>query len=167
MPPKALSTRAASPPLFALAVGLGVLLLPLAVMAEAGPPPPGVTPGMKVPIFTQLAYLCGAVATVMIAIIAFLMLGKCRHRAAHLGDAPSAESVTALRRSVMATLVTGLAITGGYLYLTYYALAVLVPTIKLPRFAYMLSTVTIATAAIGAFMIFIALRARRALPPKV
>jgi len=119
---------------------------------------------MKVPIFTQLAYLCGAVATVMIAIMAFLVLGTCRHRAANLGENPTPDAVKGLRRSVATTFVTGLLVSGGYLYLTYYALVILVPTIKLPRFAYMLSLVTICTAAVGLFMIFIALRSRRALP---
>ncbi len=164
MPHVSLPSPAALRRLVTLALGLGLVVYPLVVMAEAGPPPPGVTPGMKVSIFTQLAHLCGAVATVMIAIIALLILGKCRHRAANLGEAPTPEAVKTLRRSIAATLVTGVLVSGGYLYLTYYALVILVPTIKLPRFAYMLSVVTVCTAAVGLFMIFIGLRCRRALP---
>ena len=161
-----MTCRLTRPQLLALVAGLSVFVFPLLALGESGPPPPGVTPGMKVPIFTQLLYLCGAVATVMVAIIAFLILGKCRFRAANLGDSPTPAAVQALRWSVATTFLSGLTIAAGYFYLTYYALVILVPTIKLPRFAYMLSAVTILTALAGVFMMFVALRARRALPPK-
>jgi len=154
------------PDLITSVITIGLVLYPLFALAESGPPPPGVATGMKVPIITQLLYLCGAVATVMVAIIGFVVLGRCRYHAIHLGSDPSPAAVKELKRRITTTLVGGLLISGGYLYLTYYALAILVPTIKLPRFAYMLSIVTIGTAAAGLFMVFVALRCRRALPPR-
>jgi hypothetical protein len=142
------------------AIGL-LAALPFAALAEPGGAVGASGPSAPVSIMTQLVYLCGGVATVVLAIIAFLVVGKCKNLVVHLGESPTPEGLAELRRSVNATVSLGAVVAAGYLYLTYYAVMVLATTIKLPRFAYMLAFVCSCATLVGLFMVWFGLRARR------
>ena len=141
---------------------LGLLMVwPLIALAEPGGPVAASPPPLRVSISTQLVYLCGGLATVLIAMIAFLVLAKCKNRVVHLGESPTPAALTELRRSVTTTLSLGGVVAAGYLYLTYYAVSVLATTIKLTHFAYMLAFICSCATLVGLFMVWFALRARK------